>query len=342
MAIRVAINGFGRIGRLVMRVLAARKDFEVVAINDLDEPKTLAMLLRYDSIHGRFEGEVSADEKNLLINGRKIPCLKEKAPAKLPWKDMGVDIAAECTGVFTVKASEKGGFGDHLTAGAKKVLLSAPAKDDKEVDATIVIGVNGDKLKKEHKFLSNASCTTNCTAPVVKVLHDNFRIVKGMISTIHAYTNDQRILDLIHKDLRRARAAALNIIPTTTGMSKAIGAVIPELKGKIEGVALRVPVPDGSIIDCSLEVEKDVDEKAVNAALKSAAEGPLKGILAYTEDPIVSSDIIGDPHSSILDGTMTKCVKGMRVVKVLSWYDNEWGFSNRMADLMALAHKVGY
>jgi len=342
MAIRVAINGFGRIGRLVMRVLANRADFEVVAINDLDDPKTLAMLFKYDSVHRKFPGEVAADATGILINGKKIPCVKEKVPAKLPWKDLGVDIAAECTGVFTTKASEKGGFGDHLTAGAKKVLLSAPAKDDKEVDATIVLGVNDSKLKKEHKFLSNASCTTNCTAPVVKVIHDNFRIVKGMVSTIHAYTNDQRILDMIHKDLRRARAAGINIIPTTTGMSKAIGAVIPDLKGKIEGVALRVPVPTGSLIDCTFEVEVDVDEAKANAALKAAAEGPMKGILAYTEDPIVSSDIIGDSHSSILDGTMTKCVKGMKLLKVISWYDNEWGFSNRMADLMALAHKVGY
>jgi glyceraldehyde 3-phosphate dehydrogenase len=343
MAIRVAINGFGRIGRLIMRVMATRKDFEVVAINDLTDAATLALLLKYDSVHRKFPGEVKADGNNLVIDGKKIPCLKEPVPAKLPWKSMNVDIAAECTGRFVNKAGEKGGFGDHLTAGAKKVLLSAPAKDDKEVDATIVLGVNNEALKKEHKFLSNASCTTNCTAPVVKVINDNFKIVKGMVSTIHAYTNDQSILDFIHKDLRRARAAAINIIPTTTGMSKAIAAVIPELKGKIEGVALRVPVPTGSIIDCTFEVEADVDEAKVNAALKAAAEaGPLKGILEYTEDPIVSTDIIGNPHSSILDGTMTKCVKGQKMLKVLSWYDNEMGFSNRMADLMALAHKIGY
>jgi glyceraldehyde 3-phosphate dehydrogenase len=339
MAIRVAINGFGRIGRLVMRVLATRQDFEVVAINDLDEPRTLATLFKYDSVHRKFPGEVRADANNISINGKKIPCLKEKSPAKLPWKDMRVDIAAECTGVFTSRASEKGGFGDHLTAGAKKVLLSAPAKEG--VDATIVMGVNDGALKKEHLTFSNASCTTNCTAPVVKVLHDNFRIVKGMITTIHAYTNDQRILDLIHKDLRRARAAALNIVPTTTGMSKAISEVIPDLKGKIEGVALRVPVADGSLIDCTLEVEKDVDEAIVNAAFKQAAEGALKGVLEYSEDPLVSSDIIGNPHSSIFDSQMTKCVKGKKVVKVLSWYDNEWGFSCRMADLMALAAKLG-
>ena len=338
MAIRVAINGFGRIGRLVMRVLATRKDFEVVAINDLDEPRTLATLFQYDSVHRKFPGQVSADAGSITINGRKIPCLKEKAPAKLPWKDLRVDIAAECTGVFTSRTSEKGGFGDHLTAGAKRVLLSAPAKEG--VDATIVIGVNDKALKKEHLTFSNASCTTNCTAPVVKVLHENFGIVKGMITTVHAYTSDQRILDLIHRDLRRARAAGLNIVPTTTGMSRAISEVLPELKGKIEGVALRVPVPAGSLIDCSIEVEKDIDEAAVNAAFKRAAEGALKGILEYSEDPLVSSDIIGNPHSSIFDAGMTKCVKGKKVVKVLAWYDNEWGFSCRMADLMALAAKL--
>jgi len=340
MAIRVAINGFGRIGRLVMRVLATRPDFEVVAINDLDQAETLAMLLKYDSVHRGFPGEVTADDKNIIINGKKIPCLSVRAPKELPWGQMKVDIAAECTGVFTKRSSDRGGYGDHLEAGAKKVLLSAPAKD--AVDATIVLGVNQDALKKEHKTFSNASCTTNCTAPVVKTIHDNFKIVKGMVTTIHAYTNDQRILDLIHKDLRRARAAAINIIPTTTGMSKAIGAVIPELAGKIEGVAMRVPVPTGSIIDCNFLVEADVDEAKVNAALKAAAEGPMKGILGYTEDPVVSSDMIGNKHSSIVDATMTKCVKGQKMVKILSWYDNEWGFSNRMADLMALAHKLGY
>ena len=340
MAIRVAINGFGRIGRLVMRVLATRSDFEVVAINDLGDPKTLAMLLKYDSVHRQFPGNVTADDKNLIVDGKKIPCLQVRAPKELPWGDMKVDIAAECTGLFTKRSGDRGGYGDHLEAGAKKVLLSAPAKD--EVDATIVLGVNPQALKKEHKTFSNASCTTNCTAPVVKTINDNFKIVKGMVTTIHAYTNDQRILDMIHKDLRRARAAAVNIIPTTTGMSKAIGAVIPELAGKIEGVAMRVPVPTGSLIDCCFQVEADVDEAKVNAALKAAAEGPMKGILQYTEDPIVSSDIIHNSHSSILDATMTKCVKGQKMLKVLSWYDNEWGFSNRMGDLMALAHKLGY
>lgn len=339
MAIRVGINGFGRIGRLVFRVLATRpKEFEVVGINDLTDAAHLAHLLKYDSIHGKFEGEVKADGENIFVNGVKIPVTKIKSPRELPWAKLNVQIAAECTGIFTKRSSEKGGFGDHLTAGAKKVLLSAPAKEG--VDATIVFGVNEKALKPTHLTFSNASCTTNCTAPVVKVLHDNFGIVKGMITTVHAYTNDQRINDLIHEDLRRARAAAINIIPTTTGMSKAIAEVIPDLKGKIEGVALRVPVPTGSCIDCSLEVSRDVTKEEVNAALRTAAEGPMKGILAYCEDPIVSSDIVHDSHSSIVDSQLTNVVL-KRVVKVISWYDNEWGFSCRMADLMALAAKIG-
>jgi len=339
MAIKVGINGFGRIGRLFFRVLAQRTDrIEVVAINDLSDAKHLASMLKYDSVHKRFPGEVSADGEYLVVNGRRILITKVRAPKELPWGKLGVDIAAECTGLFTSRTSEKGGFGDHLTAGAKKVLLSAPAKDG--VDATVVLGVNDKTLTKEHKTFSNASCTTNCTAPVVKVLNDSFGIVKGMITTVHAYTNDQRIADMIHEDLRRARAAAANIIPTTTGMSKAISEVIPDLKGKIEGIAMRVPVPDGSLIDTSLELAKDVTEAEVNAALKAASEGPLKGILDYTEDPIVSSDIIGNPHSSIVDSSLTKVVQ-KRVVKVISWYDNEWGFSNRMADLVELAHKLG-
>ncbi|MBI3829179.1 MAG: type I glyceraldehyde-3-phosphate dehydrogenase [Planctomycetes bacterium] len=339
MGIRVAINGFGRIGRLFFRALAARpKDFDVVAINDLGEAKTLAHLLKYDSVHGRFPGEVKSDGENLVVNGVKIPCLKVRSPKDLPWAKLEVAIAAESTGIFTTRAGERGGFGDHLTAGAKKVLLSAPAKDG--VDATIVFGVNEKTLKKEHLTFSNASCTTNCTAPVMKVLNDSFGIVKGMVTTIHAYTNDQRINDLIHEDLRRARAAAVNIIPTTTGMSKAISEVIPELKGKIEGVSFRVPVPTGSLIDCTLELAKDVTKEEVNKALKAAADGPMQGILGYTEEPIVSSDIVHDPHSSIVDAGLTNVVH-KRVVKVVSWYDNEWGFSNRMADLTALAAKLG-
>jgi glyceraldehyde 3-phosphate dehydrogenase len=339
MGIKVGINGFGRIGRLVFRVLATRpNDFDVVGINDLSDAKHLAHLLKYDSVHGRFPGEVGVDGDNILVNGRKIPVSKIRAPKELPWGKLGVEIAVESTGLFTSRTSEKGGFGDHLAAGAKKVLLSAPAKDG--VDATIVFGVNEKTLKKEHLTFSNASCTTNCTAPVVKVINDNFGIVKGMISTIHAYTNDQKVNDLIHEDMRRARAAAINIIPTTTGMSKAISEVIPELKGKIEGVAFRVPVPTGSLIDCTLEVSKDVTKEQVNAALKAASEGPMKGILGYTTDPIVSSDIVHDPHSSIVDSSLTNVVQN-RVIKVVSWYDNEWGFSNRMADLMALAARLG-
>ena len=339
MGIRVGINGFGRIGRLVFRVLATRpKDFDVVGINDLGDAKHLAHLLKYDSVHGRFPGEVAVDGENIVVNGVKIPISKIRSPKDLPWAKLEVQIAAECTGLFTTRGGDKGGFGDHLTAGAKKVLLSAPAKDG--VDATIVFGVNEKSLKPQHLTFSNASCTTNCTAPVMKVLNDSFGIVKGMVTTIHAYTNDQKVNDLIHEDMRRARAAAINIIPTTTGMSKAISEVIPELKGKIEGVAFRVPVPTGSLIDCSLEVSRDVTKEEVNAALKSASQGAMKGILGYTEDPIVSSDIVHDSHSSIVDSLLTMVVQN-RVVKVVSWYDNEWGFSNRMADLIALAARIG-
>ncbi len=335
MGIRVGINGFGRIGRLFFRVLATRpKDFDVVGINDLGDAKHLAHLLKYDSVHGRFPGEVTTDGDCLVVNGHKIPVSKVRAPKDLPWAKLEVAIAAECTGLFTSRHSEKGGFGDHLTAGAKKVLLSAPSKEG--VDATIVFGVNEKHLKPTDLTFSNASCTTNCTAPVMKVLHDNFKIVKGMVSTIHAYTNDQKVNDLIHEDMRRARAAAINIIPTTTGMSKAISEVIPDLKGKIEGVAFRVPVPTGSLIDCTIEVEKDVTKEEVNAALKAASDGAMKGILGYTADPIVSSDIVHDSHSSIVDSLSTNVVL-KRLVKVVSWYDNEWGFSNRMADLAALA-----
>jgi len=338
MSIRVGINGFGRIGRLMFRVLASRpNDFTVVGINDLSSAAALAHLLKYDSVHGQFEGEVGVDGETLVVNGVKIPITKIRSPKDLPWKSEEVDIAAECTGLFTSRVSDKGGFGDHLTAGARKVLLSAPAKEG--VDATIVFGVNEKSLKPEHKTFSNASCTTNCTAPVVKVLHDNFKIVKGMITTIHAYTNDQRINDLVHEDLRRARGAAINIIPTTTGMSKAISEVIPDLKGKIEGVAFRVPVPTGSLIDCTLELGREVTKEEVNAALKAASEGAMKGVLGYTNEPIVSSDIVHNPHSSIVDSLLTAVVE-KRVVKVVSWYDNEWGFSNRMADLMALAGRM--
>ena len=336
MAVRVGINGFGRIGRLAFRAMAARQDeFEVVAINDLSDVATLRQLLKYDSVHGRFNGAVEAGDGVLIVNGREIKILAERAPAKLPWKQLGVDVALESTGVFTKRSSEKGGYGDHLTAGAKKVIISAPCKDDP--DLTMVFGVNDDKLTAAHTCISNASCTTNCLAPVVKVLHDSFGLVEGLMTTVHAYTNDQRIADMVHSDPRRARAAAMNIIPTTTGAARAVGKVMPELDGKLNGFALRVPVPDGSIVDLVATLGKSVTVDEVNAALKSAAEGKMKGILEYTEDPIVSSDVIGNPHSSILDGqsTMTMPAKGGKMVKVVMWYDNEWGYASRTVDLIA-------
>jgi glyceraldehyde 3-phosphate dehydrogenase len=336
MAVRVGINGFGRIGRLAFRVMAARSsEFEVAAINDLGDVKLLAQLLKYDSIHGRFAGTVEARENALIVNGKEVKVCSEPKPANLPWKDLGVDIALESTGIFTKRSSEKGGYGDHLTAGARKVVLSAPAKDDP--DFTVVFGVNDDQVKPEHLCLSNASCTTNCLAPVVKVLHDTFGVVEGLMTTIHAYTNDQRVSDMIHKDPRRARAAAVNIIPTTTGAARAVGKVIPELNGKLNGFSLRVPVVDGSVVDLVATLKKSVTADEVNAALKAAAEGPMKGLLWYCEDPIVSSDIVGDPHSSIVDSlsTMTMPAEGGNMVKVISWYDNEWGYSERTADLIA-------
>ncbi len=329
MAITVGINGFGRIGRNVFRAIAQRGGMDVLAVNDLADSKSLAILLKYDSVHGRFDGSIEAKEKSLFVNGKEVKLLMEKDPAKLPWKALGVDIVIESTGLFTSRAE----CAKHLDAGAKKVILSAPAKD--KIDATIVVGVNNQDLKPEHKIVSNASCTTNCLAPLAKVVNDNFGIEKGLMTTIHAYTNDQRISDLIHKDLRRARAAAVNIIPTTTGAAKAIGEVIPSLKGKLDGLAMRVPVVNGSVTDLVVLVSKDVTVEAVNAAMKKAAEGELKGILEYCEDPIVSSDIIGNTHSSIFDSGLTYVID-KRMVKVVSWYDNEWGFSNRMVDLVEL------
>ncbi len=337
MAVRVGINGFGRIGRLVFRVLADRPgEFEVVAINDLSDPATLKQLLKYDSVHGRFAGTVEAGDNTLIVNGRTIKVLSERAPARLPWGELGVQVALESTGVFTSRQSEKGGYGDHLTAGAKRVILSAPAKD--EPDLTVVLGVNDDRLNASHRCVSNASCTTNCLAPVVKVLNDSFGLVEGLMTTVHAYTNDQRIADLVHKDPRRARAAAINIIPTTTGAARAVGKVIPELNGKLNGFALRVPVADGSIVDLVATLKKSVTAEEVNAALKVAAEGRLKGILEYSQDPLVSSDIIGDRHSSIVDArsTMTMPPTGGNMVKVVSWYDNEMGYAARTADLIAM------
>lgn len=328
MAIKVGINGFGRIGRLVFRVLMDRKDFEVVKINDITTASTLAHLLKYDSIHGKFKGDVSSTDNAIIVNGKKITISAEKDPANLKWKEIGVEGVIESTGVFTKRAD----IAKHLEAGAKKVVLTVPAKD--EIDATIVLGVNDYMLKAEHQIVSNASCTTNCLAPVAKVLHDNFGIVRGFMTTVHAYTNDQKILDLPHKDLRRARAAAVSIIPTTTGAAKAVGKVIPDLKGKLDGFALRVPVSDGSVVDLVAELKKPVTVEQVNKAMKQAAESSLKGILEYTEDPIVSCDIVGNSHSSIFDALSTMVMEG-NMVKVVSWYDNEWGYSCRVVDLLA-------
>jgi glyceraldehyde 3-phosphate dehydrogenase len=332
MAISVGINGFGRIGRNVLRVIEKRSDIEIVALNDLADAKSMAFLLKYDSIHGRFNGTVETKDELLVVNGKKIKLLKEKDPSRLPWKDLGVDVVLESTGVFTTRAD----CAKHLEGGAKKVILSAPSKD--QLDATIVMGVNTETLKPEHKIISNASCTTNCLAPLAKVINDNFGLERGLMTTIHAYTNDQQVLDLIHKDLRRARAAAINIIPTSTGAAKAIGAVIPELKGKLDGMAMRVPVANGSATDLVCIVKKKVTVEEVNKAMKAASEGPMKGILEYCEDPIVSSDVIGNPCSSILDVRSTLVIENM--VKVVSWYDNEWGYSNRIADLITLAGKM--
>lgn len=339
MAIRVGINGFGRIGRLVFRVLSERDEFEIMAVNDLADAKTLATLLKYDSAQGKFQADVSSDGSNIVLNGKKIPVLAEKDPAKLPWKANDVYFAVESTGVFRAKAGNgKAGYDSHIQAGAKKVLLTVPSKD--EVDATIVLGVNDDELKPEHKCISNASCTTNCLAPVVKVLHENFGIKQALMTTCHAYTNDQRVADMIHSDLRRARAAAINIIPTTTGAAKAITKIFTDLKGRIDGLSLRVPVITGSIVDLVVETQKDATADAINAAMKDAAsKAPLKGILEYCEDPIVSSDIIHNPASSIFDPEWTMKV-GDNMIKVLSWYDNEWGYSNRVVDLMAKAAKM--
>ena len=336
MAVKVGINGFGRIGRLTFRVMAGRPDeFEIMAINDLSSPATLAQLLKYDSVHGRFNGTVEARENALIVNGREVKVLAERNPANLPWGKMGVDVAVESTGVFTKRSTDKGGYGDHLTAGARKVVLSAPSKD--EADLMMVFGVNDDQLSPEHKCVSNASCTTNCLAPVAKVLHEKWGIVEGLMTTVHAYTNDQRIADMVHSDPRRARAAACNIIPTTTGAARAVGKVMPDLAGKLNGFALRVPVPTGSVVDLVATLKNKATAEEINSALKAAANGPMKGILEYTDDPIVSSDIVGDPHSSIVDGpsTMTMPSDGGTLVKVVSWYDNEWGYSCRTADLVA-------
>ena len=333
MAIKVGINGFGRIGRNVYRVIAKRKNIDVLAINDLADAKTLAYLLKYDSVHGKFEGNIEAKDNSIVVKGKEIKLVKEKDPAKLPWKDLGVEVVIESTGIFTKRSDcEK-----HLEAGARKVILSAPSKD--KLDATIVIGVNTNDLKSEHKIVSNASCTTNCLATLAKTINDNFKIEKGLMTTIHAYTNDQRVTDLMHSDLRRARAAAINIIPTTTGAAKAIGEVIPELKGKLDGMSMRVPVANGSVTDLVALVKKRVSIEDINNVMKAAANNELKGILEYCEDPIVSSDIIDNEHSCIFDARSTYVVDG-NLIKVIGWYDNEWGYSNRMVDLIELIAKI--
>ena len=328
---KIAINGFGRIGRNVFKIAFVDKDIEIVGINDLTDPKTLAHLLKYDSNYGVYDKSVAVDGDAIVVDGKKIPVFAERNPANLPWKDLGVDVVIESTGVFTVAESPKGGYKDHIKAGAKKVVLTVPAKD--KIDQTIVLGVNDDQLDLSHEAFSNASCTTNCLAPIAKVLDDNFGIVKGLMTTVHAYTNDQVMLDQPHKDLRRARAGALSIIPTTTGAARAVSDVIPSLKGKLNGMAMRVPVPTGSVVDLVVELEKDASVEEINAAMKAASEGSMKGVLEYTEDPIVSRDIIGNHHSSIFDAQLTMKM-GDKLVKVLSWYDNEMGYSHRVVDLV--------
>ena len=336
MTIRVGVNGFGRIGRNFYRALAVQQaeskatDIEIVAVNDLTDNATLAHLLKFDSILGRLPDEVALDGDTLVIGTRRVKALAVKeGPASIPWGDLGVDVVIESTGIFT-DARARG----HLQAGAKKVLISAPAKDE---DITIVLGVNGDKYDGSQNIISNASCTTNCLGPLAKVVNDEFGIVRGLMTTIHAYTQDQNLQDAPHKDLRRARAAALNIVPTSTGAAKAIGLVLPELKGKLDGYALRVPIPTGSVTDLTVEVKKGASVDEINAALKAAAEGPMKGILKYYDAPIVSSDIVTDPHSSIFDSGLTKVIDNQ--AKVVSWYDNEWGYSNRLVDLVGLVGK---
>jgi glyceraldehyde 3-phosphate dehydrogenase len=326
--VRVAINGFGRIGRITYRALLKKENVEVVAFNDLTDPKTLAHLFKYDSVHGKFDGTVDVDGDKLVINGNAIRVYSERNPADLPWGDLNVDIVVECTGIFRKREQ----MNWHIEAGAKKVLLSVPSAAADDVDKTIVLGVNDDILTADDKLVSNASCTTNCLSPIAKVLHDNFGIKSGLMNTIHSYTNDQIILDSPHKDLRRARSAAVSIIPTSTGAAKAIGLVIPELDGVLHGLAMRVPTPDGSVVDLTCELEKVPTVEELNAAMKAAADGPMKGILEYCTDPIVSIDIVGNTHSSIFDADLTM-VKG-NIVKVVSWYDNEAGYSNRLADMV--------
>ena len=331
MATKVGINGFGRIGRLVFRAMANDPDIEVVAVNDLGDIPTMAHLLKYDSVHGRAYDTVEVTDEGFVADGHAVKVLCERDPENLPWGELGVDVVVESTGIFkTGELASK-----HIAAGAKKVVITCPAKGE---DITVVMGVNdGDYDKDKHHIISNASCTTNCLAPVAKVLMESFGIKRGYMNTIHSYTNDQKILDLPHKDLRRARAAAMSMIPTTTGAARAVSLVLPELKGKLDGFATRVPTPDGSMVDLTVELEKDATADEINAAMKAAAEGPLKGILEYTEDPIVSIDIVDNPHSSIFDSKLTMVLGGEgNFVKCISWYDNEWGYSNRVKDLVKI------
>jgi len=330
MTVKVGINGFGRIGRQIFRIISRSEDLEVVAVNDLTDAATLAHLLKYDSVHGKFTGSIEVEAGNLVLNGKKTRVCSVKDPAEIPWKAEGVELVVEATGVFR-------GIDDlkkHIAAGAKKVLLTVPPKKDPDGEIKlIVLGVNDSDLTAEQRFISNASCTTNCLAPLAKVLNDSFGISRGLMTTIHSYTNDQRILDLPHSDLRRARAAAVSMIPTTTGAAKAVGKVLPAVAGKLDGCAIRVPTPDGSLVDLTVELEREVTVEEVNSAMRTAAEGPMKGILEYETDPIVSIDIVGNPASSIFDSQATMLVGG-RMVKVLSWYDNEWGYSARCVDLL--------
>lgn len=325
---RIAINGFGRIGRSVFRILSQRKDVEVVAINDLTDDRTLAYLCRYDTVHGPYPGPVALYDGRLTAGSQQPRLFAERDPGNLPWREMKVDVAIEATGQFRKRAE----IARHLEAGAGRVILTVPAKD--AIDATVVLGVNDRDLRPEHRLISNASCTTNCLAPVVKVLNDEFGIVKGYITTVHAYTNDQRLADVAHKDLRRSRAANENIIPTTTGAARAVGKVLPELEGKLDGIAMRVPVPDGSIVDLAVELETEVTAAQINQAMQHAAENPLlRNVLEYTEEPIVSSDVIQNSHSAIFDSQATRVIGGT-FAKVLTWYDNEWGYASRVADMV--------
>jgi glyceraldehyde 3-phosphate dehydrogenase len=334
MSARVAINGFGRIGRSVFRILNGRDDIRVLALNDLSEPATLAYLCRYDTVHGRFPGPVALEGERLRAGSHDVRVLREADPTRLPWGELGIDVVVEATGVFRKREQ----IARHLEAGARRVILTVPAKD--AIDATVVLGVNDEVLAPGHRIVSNASCTTNCLAPVAKVLHERFGIVKGWVTTVHAYTNDQRLADVPHSDLRRSRAAAENIIPTTTGAARAVGQVLPALAGKLDGIAMRVPVPDGSTVDLVAELEQPAGVSEINAAMRAAASRPpLDRILEYTEEPIVSSDIIRNPHSAIFDGLSTRVLGNL--VKVIAWYDNEWGYASRVVDLIGRLAALG-